>query len=384
MYKAIKVMLHPNNKQRTKMFQCFGVSRFSYNWALNRQQENYKDGGKFISAFDLMKELVRLKKTFEYNWLNNYSSDIPAMAITDACTGYKNFFEGRRDFPKFKSKKRSRPSFYIHSAKIKFTDTHVKLMKIAGSQRRNRLKLNWVKLAERGRIPTNCNYSNPRITFDGINFWISVSIEIEDSKEIPVGKGIGIDLGIKDLAICSDGYIYKNINKTEKVKRLEKKKRRFQRKLSEKYTANKHEKTKNTIKLEREVLKLNHRLSNIRHNYIHQVTTEIINRKPIFISLEDLNVSGMMKNRHLARAIQEQSFFLFKITLTYKAALHNIQIVNVPRFYPSSKTCSVCGAVKSNLKLSDRIFICPDCGNKIDRDVNASINILNYGLSILR
>ena len=384
MYKAIKVMLHPNNKQRTKMFQCFGVSRFSYNWALNRQQENYKNGGKFISAFDLMKELVQLKKTSEYNWLNNYSSDIPAMAITDACTSYKNFFEGRCDFPKFKSKKRSRPSFYIHSAKIKFTDTHVKLMKIAGSQRRNRLKLNWVKLAERGRIPTNCNYSNPRITFDGINFWISVSIEIEDSKEIPVGKGIGIDLGIKDLAICSDGYIYKNINKTEKVKRLEKKKRRFQRKISKKYTANKREKTKNTIKLEREVLKLNHRLSNIRHNYIHQVTAEIINRKPIFISLEDLNVSGMMKNRHLARAIQEQSFFLFKITLTYKAALHNIQIVNVPRFYPSSKTCSVCGAVKSNLKLSDRIFICPDCGNKIDRDVNASINILNYGLSILR
>ena len=366
------------------MFQCFGVSRFSYNWALNRQQENYKNGGKFISAFDLMKELVQLKKTSEYNWLNNYSSDIPAMAITDACTSYKNFFEGRCDFPKFKSKKRSRPSFYIHSAKIKFTDTHVKLMKIAGSQRRNRLKLNWVKLAERGRIPTNCNYSNPRITFDGINFWISVSIEIEDSKEIPVGKGIGIDLGIKDLAICSDGYIYKNINKTEKVKRLEKKKRRFQRKISKKYTANKREKTKNTIKLEREVLKLNHRLSNIRHNYIHQVTAEIINRKPIFISLEDLNVSGMMKNRHLARAIQEQSFFLFKITLTYKAALHNIQIVNVPRFYPSSKTCSVCGAVKSNLKLSDRIFICPDCGNKIDRDVNASINILNYGLSILR
>ena len=384
MFKSIKVMLHPNNKQRTRLFQSFGVSRFSYNWALSRQQENYKNGGKFISAFDLKKELVRLKKTPEYSWLNEYSSVISATAVIDACASYKNFFEGRCNFPKFKSKKKSKPSFYVKGEVIEFTDTHVKIAKMATSKKRNKLRLNWIKLGECGVVPIGCKYFNPRITFDGINFWVSVAIEVEDSEEIPTGKGIGIDLGIKDLAICSDGYIYKNINKTEKVKRLEKKKRRLQRKLSKKYTANKYEKTKNTIKLEREVLELNHRLSNIRHNYIHQVTTEIINRKPIFISLEDLNVSGMMKNRHLARAIQEQSFFLFKITLTYKAALHNIQIVNVPRFYPSSKTCSVCGAVKSNLKLSDRIFICPDCGNKIDRDVNASINILNYGLSILR
>lgn len=380
MFKSFKVMLHPNNKQRTKMFQCFGVSRFAYNWALGRQQENHKNGGKFISAFDLKKEFTQLKKLPEYRWLNNYSSVIPAIAIMDACASYINFFKGNSDFPKFKSKKKSKPSFYVLGDRIEFTDTHVKLMKLSNSMRKNRRKLNWVRLAEVGRVPTNCKYSNPRVTFDGINFWLSVSIEVEDATGLPTNEGIGIDLGVKDLAICSDGNIYRNINKTKEVKRLEKKKKRLQRKLSKKYTLNKYEKTKNTVKLEKELLRLNHKLTNIRHNYIHQVTSEIVSRKPMFISLEDLNVSGMMKNRHLAKAIQEQSFYNFKAILSYKAKSQNIQIIEVPRFYPSSKTCSVCGTVKSDLKLSDRVFICSECGNKVDRDLNASINLKNYGL----
>lgn len=384
MFKSIKVMLHPNNKQRTKLFQCFGVSRFVHNWALNRQQENHKNGGKFISAFDLQKEFVQLKSLPEYSWLNQYSSVIPAMAIIDACNAYKNFFRGNGKFPKFKSKKKSKPSFYVHGNKIEFTDTHVKLMKLSNSTRKNRRKLNWVKLAETGRVPTNRKYSNPRVTFDGINFWLGVSVEVEDSTEIPTNDGIGIDLGIKDLAICSDGHVYRNINKTKEVKRLEKKKRRLQRKLSKKYVANKYEKTKNTVKLEKELLKLNHRLSNIRHNYIHQLTTEIVSRKPMFISLEDLNVSGMMKNRHLAKAIQEQSFYSFKEILSYKAKLNNIKITEVSMFYPSSKICSCCGSIKSDLKLSDRTFVCKECGNKMDRDLNASINLKNYGLSALK
>ena len=384
MFKYIKVMLHPNNKQRTKLFQCFGVSMFAYNWALNRQQENYKNGGKFISAFDLQKEFVQLKSLPEYSWLNQYSSVIPAMAIIDACNAYKNFFRGNSKFPKFKGKKSSKQSFYVHSGKVEFTDTHVKLMKLSGSIRMNRRKLNWVKLAEVGRVPTNCKYSNPRVTFDGINFWISVSIEVGDSNEVLTNEGIGIDLGVKDLAICSDGHVYKNINKAKEVRRLEKKKKRLQRKLSKKYVANKYEKTKNILKLEKELLKLNHRLTNIRHNYTQQVTSEIVKRKPSFVSLEELNVSGMMKNRHLAKAIQEQSFYSFKEILSYKAKLNNIQIIEVPRFYPSSKTCSVCGTVKSDLKLSDRVFVYPECGNKMDRDLNASINLKNYGLSTLK
>ena len=384
MFKAIKIMLHPNNKQRTKLFQCFGVSRFAYNWALNRQQENYENGGKFISAFDLQKEFGLLKKLPEYDWLNLYSGVISEMAIIDACNAYKNFFKGNADFPKFKSKKKSKPSFYVNSSKIEFTHTHVKLAKLSGSTRKNRRKLNWVKLAEVGRVPINCKYSNPRVTFDGINFWVSISIDVEENNEIPTNEGIGIDLGVKDLAITSDGNIYGNINKTNEVKRLEKKERRLRRKLSKKCIANKYEKTKNVVKLEKELLKLNHRLTNIRHNYIHQVTSEIVSRKPMFISLEDLNVSGMMKNRHLAKAIQAQSFYSFKEILSYKAKWNNIQIIEVPTFYPSSKTCSVCGTVKSDLKLSDRVFICPECSNRMDRDLNASINLKNYGLLTLK
>lgn len=152
MFKSFKVMLHPNNKQRTKLFQCFGVSRFAYNWALNRQQENYKNGGKFISAFDLQKEFGQLKKLPEYSWLNSYSSVIPEMAIMDACESYKNFFRGNCNFPKFKNKKKSKPSFYVHPARIEFTDTYVKLMKLSNSKKKNKRKLNWVRLAETEKL----------------------------------------------------------------------------------------------------------------------------------------------------------------------------------------------------------------------------------------
>lgn len=379
-------MMIPNNKQKTKLFQCFGVSRFAYNWTLGKQQENYKNGGKFISDNDLRKEFTRLKKTKEYEWLNQYSNNIPKQAIKDACDSYKNFFKGYSKFPKFKSRKKSRPSFYVDNIKIQFTDTHVKLEKISNSTKKNKAKLNWIRLAEKGRIPTDCNYSNPRVTFDGINFWISVGIEVEESTEVPTNNGIGIDLGIKDLAICSDGNTYKNINKTKEIKRLKKKKRRLQRSISRKYLNNKkgvsYIKTSNIIKLERQLLKVDHRLTNIRHNYLHKVTSEIINRKPIFISLEDLNVSGMMKNKHLAKAIQEQSFYEFKRIISYKANWNNIKIIEVPRFYPSSKTCSECGSIKKDLKLSDREYICEECGLTIDRDYNASVNLMKYGQSI--
>ena len=274
-----------------------------------------------------------------------------------------------------------------NNIKIQFIDTHVKLEKISNSTKKNKAKLNWIRLAEKGRIPTDCKYSNPRVTFDGINFWISVGIEVEESTEVPTNNGVGIDLGIKDLAICSDNNTYKNINKTKEVKRLKKKKRRLQRKVSRKYLINKkgvrYYKTSNIIKLAKQLLKLNHRLTNIRHNYLHKITSEIINRKPMFIALEDLNVTGMMKNKHLAKAIQDQSFYEFKRIISYKANWNNIKIIEVPRFYPSSKTCSECGAIKKDLKLSDREYICLECGCVIDRDYNASINLMKYGQSIV-
>ena len=384
--KSIKVMLIPNNKQKTKLFQCFGVSRFAYNWTLSKQQENYKNGGKFISDNDLRKEFTQLKKTKEYEWLNQYSNNIPKQAIKDACDSYKKFFKGYSKSPKFKSKKKSKPSFYVDNFKIQFTNTHVKLEKISNSTKKNKAKLNWIRLAEKGRIPMNCKYSNPRVIFDGANFWISVGVEVEDVLETPTNSGIGIDLGIKDLAICSDNNTYKNINKTKEVKRLKKRKRKLQRKVSKKYELNKkgesYYKTSNIIKLENQLLKLNHRLTNIRHNYLHQVTTEITNRKPMFIALEDLNVKGMMKNRHLAKAIQEQCFYEFRRIITYKAEWNNIKVIIVPRFYPSSKTCSECGSINKGLKLSDREWVCQECGVIHDRDYNASVNLMKYGQSI--
>lgn len=386
MIESTKVMLIPNNKQKTKLMQCFGVSRFAYNWTLGKQQENYKNSGKFVTDNELRKEFTKLKKTKEYEWLNQYSNNIPKQAIKDACDSYKRFFKGYSKFPRFKSKKKSRPSFYVDNIKIKFSDTHVKLEKLSNSTKKNKAKLNWVRLSENNRIPTDCKYINPRVTFDGINFWISVGIEYENNLELPQNNGIGIDLGIKDLAICSDKNVYKNINKTNKVKKIEKKRRRLQCQISRKYELNRegrsYKKTSNIKKLEKGLLKINHRLTNIRHNYLHQTTTEIINRKPIFIVLEDLNVSGMMKNKHLAKAVQQQCFYEFYRQIQYKCLWNNIKFIVADRFYPSSKTCSECGSVKKQLKLSDREYICEECGCAIDRDLNASVNLMKYGQSI--
>ena len=387
MIKTFKIMLIPNNKQKTKLFQSAGVARFAYNWTLNTEQENYKNGGSFLSDNDLRKQFTKLKLKEEYKWLNDYSNNIAKQSIKDACLAYKRFFKGQSSFPKFKSKRKSKPRFYVDTDKIQFTETHVKLEKLTLSKKKNKQKFNWIKLAEKNKIPTNSKYFNPRVTFDGINWWISVGIEYNDSIEIPINEGIGIDLGIHDLAICSNiDKPYKNINKTQKIRKLKKKKRRLQRQISKKYLINKkgdsYCKTSNIIKAEKKLLKLNHRLTNIRHNYLHQVTTEIINRKPKFIVLEDLNVRGMMTNKHLSEAVAEQCFYEFYRQIEYKSLWNNIKFIVADRFYASSKICSCCGAIKNNLELSDRVYKCEKCNNIIDRDKNASINLMNYGKSI--
>lgn len=382
MIKTIKVMLLPNNKQRSKLFANAGIARFAYNWALNYEQMNYEIGNDFMSDCDLRKVFTQLKKTDKLKWLNDYSNNTTKQAIKDACNSYKNFFKGLSKYPKFKSKRKSKPSFYVDNCKIQFTETKVKLEKIADSTRKNRAEANWIRLAEHNRIPVDCKYSNPRVTYDGLNWWLSVGIECSKSAEQPVNDGVGIDIGIKDLAICSDKSIYKNINKSKKVKKLKKKKRRLQRKVSRKYLKNKkgvcYCKTSNIIKGEKQLLKLNHRITNIRHNYLHQVTSKIVNRKPKFIILEDLNVKGMMKNRHLAKAVQEQCFYEFYRQIEYKSKWNNIEFVVADRFYPSSKTCSCCGNIKKDLKLSDRTYVCFECGNTIDRDYQASVNLMRY------
>ena len=323
-----------------------------------------------------------MKSEKEYRWLNDYSNNIPKQAIKDAVKAYQNFFKGIAEFPKFKSRRKSKPSFYADPCKIQFTGTHVKLEKLTTSRKANKQKFNSVRLAECNRIPTDAKYSNPRITFDGINWWISVGIACEESIEQPENNGIGIDIGIKDLAIGSDGRTYKNINKTEKVRKLKKKKRRLQRRISKKYSKNKkgecYCKTRSIVKSEKKLLKITHRLTNIRHNYLHQTTSEIVNRKPKFIVLEDLNVKGMMKNKHLAKAVQEQCFYEFYRQIQYKCQWYNIEFITADRYYPSSKLCSCCGYVKKDLKLSERVYICPECHNTIDRDFQASVNLMRY------
>lgn len=385
--KTIRVMLIPNNKQKTKLFQYANAARFAYNWALGREKENYEKGGKFISDANLRKEFTKLKKTDGYLWLNDVSNNVSKQAIKDACNSYKRFFKGIAGYPKFKSRKYAVPSFYQDNIKIQFTDTHVKVEGFAASKKKNKQKLNWIRLAEHGRIPTDCKYTNPRIKYDGINWWITVGIEYKDNARISSNEGIGIDLGIKDLAICSDGNKYRNINKTQRVKKLEKRKRRLQRSISRGYEKNKkgenYCKTSNIIKKENELLKLNHRLTNIHQNYLHQTTSEIIKREPSFVCIEDLNVKGMMKNRHLSKKVQQQGFYEFRKQLEYKAEWNNILVVIADRFFPSSKLCSCCGNIKKDLRLSDRIYKC-ECGNVIDRDYQAALNLKRYGENAMK
>lgn len=382
MVKAIKVMLIPNHVQNTKMFQYAGASRFAYNWALAREKENYEKGGRFIPDTELRREFTRLRNSDEYAWLRNVSNNVTKQAVKDACTAYKNFFKGLQGYPRFKSRKRSMPKFYQDNIKIQFTDTHVKFEGFSSGKKKNKQKLNWVRLAERGRIPTDAKYMNPRVSFDGIHWWISVCVEFTDRRMQLSESGIGIDLGIKELAVSSDGSRYRNINKTQTVKKLEKCRGRLQRSISRKYKKNKEGgsycKTKNIIKSEKLLLKVNHRLTNIRKNYLHQTTSEIVNRKPRFICIEDLNVRGMIKNRHLSKAVQDQGFFEFRKQLEYKCNARGIRLITADRFYPSSKLCSCCGAIKKDLKLSDRVYKCV-CGNVIDRDLQAALNLRAYG-----
>lgn len=370
--KTIKIQLKPNNKQHTKLHASSGVARWAYNWALSRQQESYSNGGKFISDSNLRKELTQLKKTDQYKWLYNYSNNIPKQAIKDACMAYKSFFKKQTKFPKMKSKKRSKPSFYNDNVKIKFSSTHVHLEKIGK-----------VKMSEFNRIPTSGKYYNPRVTFNGLNWWLSVGVEMTvETDSYEASAPIGIDLGIKDLATMSNGDTYENINKRQDMKYLSKKMKRLQRKIHKKYQLNKiganFNKTKNIVKLEKKWLKVIKRLTNIRNNYIHHITTNLVKTKPEYIVVEDLNVSGLLKNKYLAKSVQEQKLSEFVSILEYKCRWNSITLIKCDRWFPSSKLCSNCGEIKKGLKLSERVYRC-DCGLNIDRDLNAAINLREYG-----
>ena len=424
MIKSIRVQLLPNNKQKTKLFQFAGAARYAYNWALNKQMDNFREGHKIQTDNDLRKEFTILRHSEGNEWLQDVSNNVTKQAIKDLCIAYKNFFRKQKQsgyikyaskkiahynrigksltvydmngHPKFRSKKNGDFRFYQDNVKIQFTETHAKLESLAGSRRKNRQRLNWIRLAERNRIPVRAKYMNPRIAFDGERWWLSVGIQTTrhlkplrrlsfacKKRRQARSEGIGIDLGIKALAVLSDATKVGNINKTRAIRILKKKRRRLQRQVSRKYQMNKkgdsYCKTSNLIKSEKRLLRINHRLTNIRQNHIHQATTAIIKRKPSFVCLEALNVRGMMKNRYLSEKIQEQNLYEFRRQIEYKARWAKIPVVIADRWYPSSKTCVICGHVKKDLNLSERTYVCPVCGNVIDRDFQAALNLKYYG-----
>ena len=365
-----KVRLKPTKAQELVMWKSVGTARWVYNWMLARQQENYKQRNKFISDNDLRKEITEMKQLDEFKWLYDVSNNVAKQAVKDACNAYTNFFQGKAESPRFKSRKRSRLSFYNDTEKLKVKPNKRVLIE----------KVGWMQTAE--QIPFVVKYCNPRVSFDGKYWYLSVGIEQAFEKEKLTDEIIGIDLGITTLAVCSNGNKVKNINKTKEVRKIEKRLRRLQRSVSHKYEINKegnrYAKTSNCIKIEKQIQHLHRRLANIRTNHIHQATNAIAKTKPCKVVMEDLNVKGMMKNRHLSKAIQQQKFKEFSRQMKYKCEKYGIEFMEVDRFFPSSQKCFSCDEIKKDLKLKDRVYTCK-CGFKMDRDLNAALNLQKAG-----
>ena len=376
MIKSIKIRLSPTKEQEELMFQSVGIARFAYNWGLSKWEEMYKEGIKPSKA-KIRKEFNNsIRKNDDFKWLYNVSGQITAQAFADLEDAYKNFFDGLAQRPKFKNKKKSKKSFYVRYDAIKFSNNRVNIEKIGK-----------VKYSSNYKIPKLDKYTNPRCHFDGKYWYLTFGFEHGESQaSLNEDLSIGIDLGISHLAIVNhlDKPI-KNINKSKEVRRLKKKLKRLQRQVSRKYEMNKKGskfvKTNNIIKLEKQIKLVHRRLNNIRNNHIHQATNKIIKLNPYRVVMEGLNVSGMMKNKHLAEKIAEQKFYEFKRQMKYKCEFNKIEFFEADRWYPSSKACSCCKNIKKDLKLSDRTYNCNVCGLVIDRDKNASINLGNYKLA---
>lgn len=377
--RAYKIEINPTDKQKAKIHQTIGVSRFIYNFYIAHNKEVYEKEGKFVSGMDFSKWLNNeyIPNNQDMKWIKDVSSKATKQAIMNADKAFRDFFKGSKGFPKFKKKKNQDVKAYF--PKNNKTDWTLE---------RHRVKIptiGWIRLKEFGYIPTNSIVKSGTVSQKANRYYVSILVEENDTKvSKPTNEGIGIDLGLKDFAICSNGNVFKNIDKTSKVKKVEKKLKREQRKLSRKYESlkirNKKEKgvatRQNIQKQVVKVQKLHQRLVNIRTDYINKTISSIIKQKPSYITIEDLNIKGMMKNKHLSKAVASQKFFEFRTKLTTKCKQNNIELRVVDRFYPSSKTCSNCGEIKKDLKLSDRVYKC-SCGLTIDRDLNASINLKN-------
>jgi len=372
--KAYKVELKPNNKQRTLLEKSAGTARFAYNWGLSERIELYKNEKKTLTAIDQHKILCSKKKT-EYPWMYEVSKMAPQEALRDLDKAFKNFFRGIKKgqkigFPKFKSKHKSKQKFSI-SYGFYVSNNEVKIPKVGR-----------VRLKEKGYVPTKDVKINSMTVSKEADKWF-VSVQIEEN--IPEHKEsetvLGIDVGIKELAVCSNGQVFEN---PKHLKNSKKKLAHAQKNLARK-SFNKETKksSNNRNKAKLKVQKIYRRIRNQRLDTIHKMTSNLVKTKPRYIVLEDLNVRGMMKNHKLAGAVGDASFYEIKRQLLYKASWYGGSIIEVDRFFPSSKMCSSCGCLKEDLTLQDRIYTC-DCGLSIDRDLNASINLEHCGLDKLK
>ena len=376
MYKALKIELKLTEEQKIKVNKTIGTERFIYNEYIKYNQEQYELGNKFVSAFDFSKYInnVYLPSNPDKKWIKDVSSKSVKQAMFYGEKAFKNFFKGLSGFPVFKKKGKNELGAYFVKDNKKDFEFYRHKIKIP--------TLKFVRVKEYGYIPKNANIKSGTISKIADRYFLSLIIEVDNivKTENTNTKGLGVDLGIKDTAICSDGRVFKNINKTKKVNKIKKKLKREQRKMSRSVEYSKSNKIKlrelkNFSKKKLKVQRLFYRLNCIRDDYNNKIVDEITRTKLKYITIEDLKVSNMLKNKHLSKAIQEQNFFSIRTKLTNKCKERNIELRLVDTFYPSSKTCSCCGEIKKDLKLNDRIYKCSNCGLEIDRDYNASINL---------
>lgn len=369
MLKAYKTELLLSKKQQEKIKQTIGVCRYVYNLYLHTAQEHYGKKKKYLSGYDFSKWLNNVHTKEKDFWIKNVSSKAVKQSIMNGDKAFRNFFKGLSGFPSFK-KKRSQDvkAYFVGTLKVK----------------RHRLwipTIGWVRLKELGYIPTNRKIKSLTVSQNADRFFVSVLCEVEENKiQLPMHDGVGIDLGVITFVTCSHHEVFKGINKTQKIVKLEKKLKREQRKLSRKIEQNKKRKRgencyKNRQKQQLVVQKLHARLSNIRKEYTRYVVSTLVKTKPTYITIEDLNVKGMMKNRHLSKVVAQQNFYYFREWLQFKCVEYGIELRMVNRWYPSSKLCSNCRFKKVELSLADRKFCCDNCSSILDRDFNASLNL---------
>lgn len=375
MLKSFKTEINPTEDQKIKIHKTIGTCRYIYNFYLAHNKELYNNGEKFMSAksFSVWLNNVYLPNNEDKFWIKEVSSKSVKQSMENANRAFMRFFKGKSKYPKFKKKSNQ-------DVKMYFVKTDAKSTIYCERHRIKIPTLGWVKLKEKGYIPTTkngCVIKSGTISQKAGRYYVSVLVEVPDIKiSNNSNEGLGIDLGLKDFAICSNGNTYKNINKTYNIKKLEKQLRREQRCLSRKYeNLKKGESAQKNIKKQKlKVQRLHHRIESIRTDYINKTIAEIVKTKPSYITIEDLNVSGMMKNRHLSKAVASQKFYEFRTKIKAKCDENGIELRIVYRWFPSSKVCHCCGYIKKDLKLSDRIYKC-DCGYVEDRDFNAALNL---------